>query len=62
MKITVIGLGQVGTVAAVSLAISGHDVLATDVDSFKVQALGAGIYGGYEPGLADRLEDALKVR
>ena len=59
MKITVIGLGPVGTVAAVSLAASGHEVLATDVDPIKIQALGAGIYGGHEPGLADRLGDAL---
>ena len=59
MKVTVIGLGPVGTVAAVSLAVSGHDVLATDVDPDKVQSLGAGVYDGYEPGLADRLRGAI---
>ena len=58
MKITVIGLGPVGTAAA-SLAVSGHEVLATDVDPVKVQRLGAGKYGGYEAGLADRLKVAL---
>ena len=61
MKVTVVGLGHVGTVAATGFALSGHDVLATDVDSAKLQALGAGIYGGHEPGLTDRLEDALKA-
>ena len=59
MKITVIGLGAIGTVAAVSLAVSGHEVLATDVDPIKIQALGAGIYEGHEPGLANRLRAAL---
>ena len=48
-----------GTVAATSLALSGHEVLATDVDPARVQSLSAGIYDGYEPGLADRLKSAL---
>ena len=59
MKVTVIGLGPVGTVAAVSLAVSGHDVLATDVDPGKIRSLSAGIYEGHEPGLAARLKAAL---
>ncbi len=59
MKVTVVGLGPVGTVAAVSLAASGHEVLATDVDTARVQHLKAGVYDGYEPGLADRLKSAL---
>lgn len=59
MKITVIGLGLVGTVAAVCLADSGHQVLATDIDPLKVQALSAGEYKGREPGLAGRLKSAL---
>lgn len=59
MKVTVIGLGLVGTVAAVCLADSGHQVLATDIDPLKVQALSAGEYKGREPGLAGRLKSAL---
>ena len=59
MKVTVIGLGAIGTVAAVSLAVSGHEVLATDVDPARVQCLKAGAYDGYEPGLADRHRAAL---
>ena len=59
MKVTVIGLGLVGTVAAVCLADSGHEVLATDIDSLKVRALSAGEYKGYEPGLASSLKSAL---
>ena len=61
MKVTVVGLGHVGTVAAVSLADFGHEVLATDVDSFRVQALGAGECGRFEPGLMDRLKDTLRA-
>ena len=59
MKLTVVGLGHVGIVAAVSLAMSGHEVLATDVGPARVQSLNAGAYGGCEPGLADRLKFAL---
>ena len=59
MKVTVVGLGSVGTVAAVSLAASGHEVLATDVDTARVQHLKAGVYDGYEPGSAERLKSTL---
>lgn len=50
-----------GIVAATGLAHSGHEVLATDVDSFRVQALAAGECGRFEPGLVDRLKDTLKA-
>ena len=50
-----------GTVAATGFVLSGHQVLATDVDPAKVQALCAGIYGGNEEGLAERLKTALKA-
>ena len=53
LKVTVVGLGNVGTGAAISLAVSGHEVLATDVDPCKLQALGAGVYEGYEPVIND---------
>ena len=58
MKVTVIGLGPVRIVSAAGLALSGHDVLATDIDRLKVRALRAGRYGECEPGLADRLKSA----
>ena len=59
MKVVVVGLGHVGIVAGTSFARSGHEVLATDIDPVKVQSSSAGIYDGYEPGLADRLKSAL---
>ena len=61
MKVAIVGLGHVGIVAATSLALSGHEVMATDIDPAKVQSLSAGIYDGYEPRLADRLKSALTV-
>ena len=51
MKITVIGLGHVGVVAAVALALSGHDVVATDRNRYTVDALKQGRPPFYEPGL-----------
>ena len=60
MKVTVIGLGPVGTVSAAGLALSGHEFLAIDIDPLKVRALRPGRYGGREPGLADRLKSALQ--
>ena len=59
MKVTVIGLGLVGTVAAVGLADSGHQVLATDIDPLKIQGLSAGDYKGSEPGLAGLLKSVM---
>ena len=61
MKVTVVGLGNVGIVAATGLAHSSHEVLATDIDPFKVQALGVGECGKFEPGLMGRLKDTLKA-
>lgn len=53
MKITVIGLGHVGLVAAAGLAVAGHEVLATDIDRIKLNDLKGGKLPFYEPGLAD---------
>ena len=51
MKITVVGLGYVGTVAAAGLAGAGHDVLGIDIDQRRIDMLGAGCVPMYEPGL-----------
>ena len=62
MKITVVGLGYVGTVAAAALAGAGHDVLGIDIDRNRVDLLGAGRVPLYEPGLEDRIEAAPEGR
>ena len=55
MKITVVGLGYVGVVAAAELAMAGHDVLGVDIDQARVDALSAGRVPLYEPGLEERI-------
>lgn len=59
MKITVVGLGYVGSVAAACLADAGHDALGVDVDRRRVRALGAGDAPFYEPGLASLIRSGL---
>ena len=53
MKITVIGLGRLGAVAAGGLAAAGHEVTGLDVDEGRVRALQEGRMPFYEPGLED---------
>ena len=53
MKITVFGLGHLGTVAAGGLAAVGHDVTGLDIDEHKVQALRANRMHIYEPELRE---------
>ena len=55
MKITVIGLGYVGAVAAAGLADAGHDVVGVDIDCHRVQTLSSGSVPIYEPGLEPRI-------
>ena len=59
MKITVIGLGHLGTVASGELAAEGHDVTGLDVDERRVQALQEGRLSFYEPGLQKCLSGAV---
>ena len=53
MKITVIGLGRLGVVAASGLAAAGHEVTGLDVDEGRVEALRSGHIPFYEPGLEE---------
>lgn len=61
MRVSVIGTGYVGLVAAACFAANGHEVLCTDIDEQKVRALNAGKVPIHEPGLeplvAQNLED-----
>ena len=52
MKVSVIGLGYVGSVAAAGLAAAGHDVLGIDIDLERVEAYRNGIVPIKEPGLS----------
>ncbi len=51
MKITVVGMGHLGTVAASGLALSGHQVTGVDIDAGRVERLRKGVAPIYEPGL-----------
>ena len=56
LKITVIGLGYVGTVAAACLAEAGHDVAGVDIDHERIGMLRAGLVPFFEPGLTELLQ------
>ena len=58
MKVSVIGLGYVGSVAAAGLAVGGHEVLGIDVDKQKVDAYRCGGVPIYEPGLGNLIQMA----
>jgi GDP-mannose 6-dehydrogenase len=55
MKVSVFGLGYVGSVSAGSLAADGHRVIGVDVQADKVAAVNAGRSPIVEPGLQELL-------
>ncbi|MGA9119036.1 MAG: UDP-glucose/GDP-mannose dehydrogenase family protein [Bacteroidota bacterium] len=55
MKLSVIGAGYVGLVAATCFAESGNDVICVDIDEKKIRTLRKGECPIYEPGLTDYL-------
>jgi len=55
MKVSVFGLGYVGSVSAASLAADGHEVVGVDVNADKVASINAGRSPIVEPGLGDLL-------
>ncbi len=53
MKVSVVGIGYVGLVAAACLADGGNHVICVDKDQKKIDNLLAGIIPIYEPGLTE---------
>jgi len=53
MKVTVVGTGYVGLVAAACFAEGGNHVICVDKDGGKVNSLQEGVIPIYEPGLAE---------
>jgi len=60
-KITVIGTGYVGLVAAVGLADFGNTLIGVDIDKTKINTLNEGIPTIYEPGIGEYLQRNIKA-
>src|SRR5688572_12125134 len=59
MKVSVFGLGYVGSVSAASFAADGHEVVGVDVNADKVAAINEGRSPIVEPGLDQLLKDGV---
>ena len=59
MKVSVIGLGYVGSAAAAGLSAAGHDVLGIDVDREKLNVFGKGSVPIHEPDLAGLIHSSV---
>ncbi|MCK7614167.1 nucleotide sugar dehydrogenase [Roseibium sediminicola] len=58
-KISIFGIGYVGTVAAACLAKDGHSVVAVDIDKAKVDSINAGKTPIVEDGLDDLIAEGV---
>ena len=58
-RMTVIGTGYLGATHAICMAVLGFDVLGVDVDPAKIEALASGRVPFFEPGLPEKLREAL---
>lgn len=62
MYITIIGIGYVGLVSCAMLSEQGHKVDCIDINTKKIELLKSGKIPLYEPGLADYLENNIKLQ
>jgi UDPglucose 6-dehydrogenase len=58
-RLTVIGTGYLGATHAICMALLGFEVLGVDVDQAKIEQLSAGRVPFFEPGLPEKLKEAL---
>ena len=62
MKVSVFGVGYVGTVLAACMAEEGHEVIAVDISAEKVRAINAGETPISEPGVPALIERAVLAK
>jgi GDP-mannose 6-dehydrogenase len=62
VRVSVFGLGYVGSVSAASFATDGHEVVGVDVNPDKVRAINEGRSPIVEPGLDDLLKRATEEK
>jgi GDP-mannose 6-dehydrogenase len=58
VRVTVFGLGYVGTVTAAALARDGHEVVGVDISAMKIETISSGRSPILEPGIDDLLASA----
>lgn len=61
MKISVFGIGYVGVVSAACLAKDGHEVIAVDVDSGKIDSINAGKTPIVEEGIGELVAEVVRA-
>jgi GDP-mannose 6-dehydrogenase len=59
MRVSVFGLGYVGSVSAAALAADGHEVIGVDVNADKVNQVNRRLSPIVEPGLAEILDETV---
>ena len=59
MRVSVFGLGYVGSVSAAAFAADGHEVVGVDVNAGKVDAINQGRSPIVEPGLDELLREGI---
>jgi GDP-mannose 6-dehydrogenase len=62
MKISIFGLGYVGTVCGACLAREGHTIIGVDVDASKVAAINSGLSPVVEPELNSLIQKGAELQ
>jgi GDP-mannose 6-dehydrogenase len=62
MKISIFGLGYVGTVSLACLARDGHDLIGVDIDAQKLELINAGKTPVVEEGMVELMERVVRSK
>src|ERR1043166_5168581 len=61
MRLSIFGLGYVGSVSAACFARDGHEVIGVDVNPLKVEIINSGRSPIVEPQLNELIDEAVKA-